>query len=86
MAWVQHMVKSMKRKTGRLAVVLPYGALFRKGTEDSQVIKKDLLEAVIGLGGNIFYGTSLAACIMVFRSQKAKDQKGKLYLLMPVTK
>src|SRR6202007_1086126 len=70
MAWVQHMVKSMKPKTGRMVVVLPHGALFRKGAEGrirEELIKKDLLETVIGLGGNVFYGTSLAACIMVFR-------------------
>lgn len=80
MAWVQHMVKSMKPKTGRMAVVLPHGALFRKGAEGKireELIKKDLLEAVIGLGGNIFYGTSLAACVMVFRSQKTKSRRGK---------
>jgi type I restriction enzyme M protein len=80
MAWVQHMVKSMKPKTGRMALVLPHGALYRKGAEGrirEELIKKDYLEAVIGLGGNIFYGTSLAACIMVFRSNKAKNKKGK---------
>ncbi len=80
MAWVQHMVKSMQPKSGRMAVVLPHGALFRKGAEGrirEELIKKDLLEAVIGLGGNVFYGTSLAACIMVFRAQKDKNKKGK---------
>lgn len=80
MAWVQHMIRSMKKETGRMAVVLPHGALFRKGAEGAireQLIKQDLLEAVIGLGPNIFYGTSLAACLLVFRSHKSKDKKGK---------
>nr|MBA3972008.1 N-6 DNA methylase [Bacteroidota bacterium] len=80
MAWVQHMVKSMRPKKGRMALVLPHGALFRKGAEGrirEELIKKDYLEAVIGLGSNIFYGTSLAACIMVFRSEKEKSKKGK---------
>ncbi|XVJ66868.1 MAG: SAM-dependent DNA methyltransferase [Lacibacter sp.] len=80
MAWVQHMIRSMKKETGRMAVVLPHGALFRKGAEGAireQLIKQDLLEAVIGLGPNIFYGTSLAACLLVFRSNKSKDKKGK---------
>jgi type I restriction enzyme M protein len=80
MAWVQHMVKSMKPKRGRMAIVLPHGALFRKGAEGrirEELIKKDILECVIGLGPNIFYGTSLAACVMVFRSQKDKNKKGK---------
>jgi type I restriction enzyme M protein len=84
MAWVQHMIKSMKNKTGRMAVVLPHGALFRKGAEGKireELIKQDLLEAVIGLGGNIFYGTSLAACILVFRAQKQKSGKGKVLFI-----
>ena len=72
MAWVQHMVKSMN-STGRMTVVLPHGALFRKGAEGKirqALIKQDLLEAVIGLGPNIFYGTQLAACVMVFQQNK----------------
>jgi len=84
MAWVQHMIKSMKNKTGRMAVVLPHGALFRKGAEGKireELIKQDLLEAVIGLGGNIFYGTSLAACILVFRAQKQKFRKDKVLFI-----
>ena len=84
MAWVQHMIKSMKPKTGRMAVVLPHGALFRNGAEGKireELIKQDLLEAVIGLGGNIFYGTSLAACILVFRAQKQKSRKGKVLFI-----
>ncbi len=84
MAWVQHMIKSMRAKSGRMAVVLPHGALFRKGAEGKireELIKQDLLEAVIGLGGNIFYGTSLAACILVFRAQKKKSRKGKVLFI-----
>lgn len=77
MAWVQHMVKSMN-STGRMTVVLPHGALFRKGAEGAirqALIEQDLLEAVIGLGPNIFYGTQLAACVMVFKQNKAPEQK-----------
>jgi type I restriction enzyme M protein len=84
MAWVQHMIKSMKPNTGRMAVVLPHGALFRKGSEGrirEALLKKDLLEAVIGLGSNIFYGTQLAACIMIFRSQKPKVRKNKVIFI-----
>lgn len=84
MAWVQHMIKSMKAKSGRMTVVLPHGALFRKGAEGKireTLLNQDLLEAVIGLGGNIFYGTSLAACILVFRAQKPKERKGKVLFI-----
>jgi type I restriction enzyme M protein len=83
MAWVQHMIKSMN-STGRMTVVLPHGALFRKGAEArirEELIKQDLLEAVIGLGPNIFYGTQLAACVMVFKQNKEADKKGKVLFI-----
>ena len=83
MAWVQHMIKSMN-STGRMTVVLPHGALFRKGAEGKireALLKQDLLEAVIGLGPNIFYGTQLAACIMVFRQNKEAAKKSKVLFI-----
>ena len=66
----------MAPKTGRMAVVLPHGALFRMGVEGEirrKILEMDLLEAVIGLGRNLFYGTGLAACILVFRKRKQPD-------------
>lgn len=83
MAWVQHMIKSMN-STGRMTVVLPHGALFRKGAEGrirQALIKQDLLEAVIGLGPNIFYGTQLAACVMVFKQYKEVHKKKKVLFI-----
>ena len=83
-AWVQHMIKSMAPKTGRMAVVLPHGALFRMGKEGAirkKILGMDLLEAVIGLGPTLFYGTGLAACILVFRQRKAKDRKNKVLIV-----
>jgi len=83
-AWVQHMIRSMAPKTGRMAVVLPHGALFRMGAEGKmrqKILGMDLLEAVIGLGPNLFYGTGLAACILVFRQRKAPDRKHKVLIL-----
>ena len=83
-AWVQHMIASMAPKTGRLAVVLPHGAIFRMGAEGkirSKVLDADLIEAVIGLGPNLFYGTGLAACIVVARRTKSKDRNGKILLI-----
>ena len=83
-AWVQHMIASMAPKSGRLAVVLPHGALFRQGAEGkirSKVLESDLIEAVIGLGPNLFYGTGLAACIVVARRQKTSDRKQKVLIV-----
>lgn len=65
-AWVQHMIKSMAPVTGHMAVVLPQGALFRGGVESQirqKLLEMDLIEAVIGLAPNLFYGTGLAACV-----------------------
>lgn len=83
-AFVQHMIKSMAPKTGRMAVVLPHGALFRMGKEGEirqKLLAMDLLEAVIGLGPSLFYGTGLAACILVFRQKKSKDRKNKVLIV-----
>ncbi|MDP1622146.1 MAG: N-6 DNA methylase [Bacteroidales bacterium] len=84
MAWVQHMIKSMKPETGRMAIVLPHGPLFRKGAEGKirqTIIEMDLLEAIIGLGPNIFYGTPLAASVLVFRKNKPERKKDKIIII-----
>lgn len=83
-AWVQHMIASMAPKMGRLAVVLPHGALFRMGAEGkirSKVLEMDLIEAVIGFGPNVFYGTGLAACVVVARRAKTPGRVGKVLLV-----
>ena len=83
-AWVQHMVKSMAPKTGRMAVVLLHGALFRMGAEGiirQKLLGMDLLEAVIGLGPNLFYGTGLATCILVIRQRKTKERRKRVLVI-----
>jgi type I restriction enzyme M protein len=82
-AWVQHMVKSMAEGTGRMAVVLPQGALFRKGSEGTirqKLLEMDRIEAVIGLAPNLFYGTGLAACILVLRKKKLAKRRHKVLM------
>ena len=74
-AFVQHMIYHLA-ENGTMAIVLPHGALFRSGAE--QHIRKYLVEdrnyldAVIGLPANIFYGTNIPTCIMVFK--KCREQ------------
>jgi type I restriction enzyme M protein len=83
-AWVQHMVKSMALKTGRMAVVLPHGVLFRMAKEGKirqKILEMDILDAVIGLGPNLFYGTGLAACILVLRETKPAEHKKKILFI-----
>jgi type I restriction enzyme M protein len=72
-AWVQHMLASMDSKTGRVGVVMPHGVLFRGGAEGKIrkcLIEQDRLEAVIGLPSNLFYSTSIPACLLIFRAEK----------------
>lgn len=83
-AWIQHMISSMAPKTGRMAVVLPHGVLFRSGKEGKireKLVKMDILEAVIGLAQNLFYGASLAACILILRVKKSKERKNKILMI-----
>ena len=74
----------METQSGRMTVVLPHGALFRKGAEGrirQGLLEQDLLEAVIGLGQNIFYGTQLAACVLVFRQSKPTDNQNRVLFI-----
>lgn len=84
-AFVQHMIASMATiGNSRMAVVLPQGALFRKGAEGSirqKLLEKDMIEAVIGLGPNLFYGTQLAGCVVILRRRKPEDRKNKVLIV-----
>ncbi len=83
-AWVQHMVASMALSTGRMAVVLPQGALFRKDAEGrirQGLLEQDLIEAVIGLAPNIFYGTGLAPAVVIIRRAKPVERKNKVLVV-----
>ena len=83
-AWVQQMVASLAARSGRMAVVLPQGALFRKGAEGSirrALLEQDLIEAVIGLAPNIFYGTGLAPAVVTLRRAKRRGRRGKVMVI-----
>lgn len=74
-AFLLHMIHSLKSH-GRMAAVVPHGVLFRGAAEGrirQTVIEKNLLDAVIGLPANLFYGTSIPACILVFKKNRATD-------------
>jgi type I restriction enzyme M protein len=78
-AWIQHMVASMDPDNGRVGVVMPHGVLFRGGAEAKirqALIEADRLEAVIGLPGNLFYSTSIPACLLIFRADKPEARRG----------
>lgn len=76
-AFILHMIDSMKPDTGRMAVVVPHGVLFRgagEGKIRKQLIDENLLETVIGLPEKLFYGTGIPAAILVFRKKKQDDK------------
>lgn len=76
-AFVLHMLKCLDSAHGRMAVVLPHGVLFRGASEGKirrQLIEMNLLDAVIGLPANLFYGTGIPACILVFRKDRTDDK------------
>ena len=75
-AFVLHMLSSLDAENGRMAVVLPHGVLFRGASEGNirkQLVDLNLLDAVIGLPANLFYGTGIPACILVFRKNRSRD-------------
>jgi type I restriction enzyme M protein len=83
--FLQHMLAALK-PGGMMATVMPHGVLFRGGEEKkirTKIIEADLLEAVIGLPPNLFYGTGIPACIMVCRARGAKpeERKGKILFI-----
>jgi len=83
-AWLQHMVKSMEKGIGRLAVVLPQGVLFRSGKEGEirkAMVESGKLEYVIALAGGIFYSTGVSACILVLNNLKPPAHAGKVCLV-----
>ena len=80
-AWLQHMVLSMDKKNGRLAVVLPQGVLFRSGKEGKireEMVESGKLEYVIALASGIFYSTPVSACILVLNNHKPTEHSGKV--------
>lgn len=81
--FVQHMLASCK-KNGKVVVVMPHGVLFRGGKEKEireAMLKADVLEGIISLPPQLFYGTSIPACIMVFNKNKADNLKNKVFII-----
>ncbi len=79
-AFVLHMLHSLS-EGGRMGVVLPHGVLFRGASEGKirqQIIDMNLLDAVIGLPANLFFGTGIPACILVFKQNR--DRKDILFI------
>lgn len=77
-AFLLHILKSMK-STGKGAVILPHGVLFRGGKEAAirtQLLKRGFIKGIIGLPANLFYGTGIPACIIVLDKENAQARTG----------
>ena len=77
-AFLLHMLKSLK-STGKAAVILPHGVLFRGGAEGgirTRLVQQGVIKAIIGLPANLFYGTGIPACIIVLDKESAAGRKG----------
>jgi type I restriction enzyme M protein len=82
-AFVLHIIKSMN-VNGRAGIVLPHGVLFRGGAEGrirEQILKNDLVEAVIALPSKLFYGTGIPAAILIFNRNKPENKKNKVLIV-----
>ena len=80
--FVQHMAASLK-SDGKMAVVMPHGVLFRGGEEKAcrqRFIKDGILDTVIGLPSNLFYGTGIPACVLVINWHGASNRKHVLFI------
>ncbi len=83
-AWIQHMVSSMKKTTGRCALIIAQGVLFHGNAEGKirqKMIETDILEAVITLPGGIFFSTGVNACILMMNKNKKAAHRNRICLI-----
>ena len=85
-AFIQHILASLDEKNGRCAILLPLGLLSKVSELEmrTNLIKSDLLEAIIGLGPNLFYNSPMEAMIMVCNRNKSDGMKGKILFVNAV--
>jgi type I restriction enzyme M protein len=77
-AFLLHMLKSLK-STGKAAVILPHGVLFRGNAEAQirrEIVRRSYIKGIVGLPANLFYGTGIPACILVVDKQNAAQRDG----------
>jgi len=82
-AFQQHIMRSLNPDTGRSVVLWPHGVLFRDSEAGirKRMIEEDYVDAVIGLGKNLFYNSSMESCLLVCRMKKPKERQGKIIFI-----
>lgn len=85
-AFFQHIIASLKPDTGRCAILFPHGVLFRdeESMMRTRLVDHDVVEAVIGLGPNLFYNSPMEACVVVCRMNKPAERRGKILFINAV--
>lgn len=85
-AFLQHILMSLKKDTGRCAILFPHGVLFRneESSMRENMIRSDMLECVIGLGPNLFYNSPMEACIIICRMNKRPERRGQVLFINAV--
>lgn len=85
-AFQQHILKSLDKKHGRSIVLWPHGVLFRDNEQAfrEQMLKDDVIDAVIGLGPNLFYNSPMEACLLICQWNKPAERKGKVLFVNAV--
>ncbi|MEZ9950991.1 N-6 DNA methylase [Vibrio splendidus] len=78
-----HIIKSLKPDTGRAAMLWPHGVLFRDSEQAIRklVVESDVIEAVLGLGKNLFYNSPMESCVIVLNCNKPEDRKNKILFI-----
>ena len=86
-AFIQHIIASMDDKTGRCAILLPHGVLFRDEENDirKELVKSNLVDCIIGLGPNLFYNSPMEACIIICNKQKPPKRWNKILMINAVS-
>ena len=85
-AFQQHIQKSLDTDNGRSISLWPHGVLFRDSEAEMRrkMIEEDLVECVIGLGPNLFYNSPMEACLLITKTNKSEDKKGKVLIINAV--
>ncbi|CCQ47179.1 N-6 DNA Methylase family protein [Pseudarthrobacter siccitolerans] len=85
-AFFQHIATSLDPRTGRAAILFPHGVLFRReeAALREALVKSDLIECVLGLGAGLFYNSPMEAVVIILRTTKPEERKGKVLFINAV--
>jgi type I restriction enzyme M protein len=85
-AFFQHIISSLNLRTGRCAILFPHGVLFRDEEQDmrAKLVEHDVLDAVIGLGPNLFYNSPMEACVVVCCASKPRERQRRVLFINAV--